>query len=67
MVSGGTSNEVLPWYGSYLLEGGKRRRDQSKFEVGQREKEGCVAEGVSSVFGEEVVKLGKGDAGETGI
>ena len=39
MVSGGTSNEVLPWYGSYLLEGGKRRRDQSKFEVGQRERE----------------------------
>jgi len=32
-----------------------------------REREGYVAEGVSSVFGEEVVKLGKGDAGETGI
>ena len=67
MVSGGTSNEVLPWYGSYLLEGGKRRRDQSKFEVGQRERDMWLKEQVSSVFGEEVVKLGKGDAGETGI
>ena len=33
----------------------------------ERERDMWLKEQVSSVFGEEVVKLGKGDAGETGI